>query len=86
MIHEQAKKIALRSGHEPVKNLSVFADVKMGQDVDRLTRRRELVVTRKRNENFVAHAADVDDRLGGQGRGKGAIEEGDHAEWLNVEA
>ncbi len=66
MIDEQSKQIPFRRGHEPVKNLRVLAHVQMGQDLHRLARRGQLVVARKRDENLVADAADIDDRLGGK--------------------
>ena len=38
--------------------MRVFAHVEVGQDLDRLTGSGQFVVARKRNENFVADAAD----------------------------
>ena len=66
VIDEQTKQIALGRGHEAVKNVRVFAHVQMGQNLHRLARRREFVVARERDENFVADAAHIDDGLGRQ--------------------
>src|SRR6266403_434916 len=50
----------------------------MRENTNGLPRRRKFVVTRKRDENFVADAADIDDGLRGQGVDEFAVEEGDH--------
>src|SRR5205814_2158038 len=66
VVDQQSKQVAFGAGHEAVKDLRIFANVKMNQDLNWLSGSRQFVITRKRNENFVADAADVDDHLGGQ--------------------
>ena len=58
--------------------MRVLADGQMGENADRLTDRRQLVVTRKRNENFVTDAVHIDDRLRRQRALQFAVEKGDH--------
>src|SRR4051812_36575038 len=78
VVDQEPKEIALCRGHETVENLGVFADVKMSEDMDRLAGGGEFVVAGKRDENFVANAPYVDDRLGRKGRGQVAVEKSDH--------
>ena len=63
VVDEEPKQIAFGGGHEAVKNLRVFADVEMSEDLHGLTGRGKFVVARQRDENFVADAADLDDGL-----------------------
>src|ERR1700726_3218220 len=50
----------------------------MSEDLHRLSSRGQFVVTRERNENFIADTADIDDRLSGQRGSESAVEKGDH--------
>src|SRR2546430_6685412 len=78
VVDEQTKQVAFGGGHEPVENVRVFPDVEMSQDLNGLSGGGQFIVARERNENFVADAAHVDDRLGGQGRSERPVEKGNH--------
>src|SRR5688500_14664589 len=78
VVDEEAEEVALRRGHEAVKNVRVFADMEMRQDLHRLTGGGKFIVAGKRDENFVADATDIHNRLGGQGRREIAVEKRDH--------
>ena len=78
VVDEQTKKIALGGRHESIKNVRVFAHVKMGKDLQGLAGRREFVVARQGNENLVANARHVDDRLRWQSRDQLALKKGNH--------
>ena len=85
VVDEQTKQVTLGGGHEAVENVRVFPDMQMSQDVDGLSGGGQFVVARERDENFVADAAHVHDRLGRQSGGEFAVEKGDHAGWLKRE-
>jgi len=63
VVHQQSKQIPFSRAHESVKDMRVFAHGQMGENSDGLTGGGKFVVTRKRNENFVADAVDIDRRL-----------------------
>src|SRR4029450_11041867 len=66
VIDPQSKKIALRRRHESIKDLCVFPYVQMSQNANILASCRQFIVARKRNKNFVADSANIDNRLRGQ--------------------
>jgi len=50
----------------------------MRENPNGLARRRELIVTRKRDENFIADAADIDNDLRGKSVNEFSGKKGDH--------
>src|SRR5437762_13407465 len=78
VIDYQSKKIALSCGHESVKDLCIFAHMQVSQNANTLASCRQFVVARKRNKNFVANSANIDNRLRGQRSDQFAVEKCDH--------
>src|SRR5438034_11004783 len=64
--------------------MSVFANGQMSKNTNRFADGRQFIVARERNEDFVADAADVNNRLRRQRADKSAIEKRDHGNCCNV--
>src|ERR1043166_10160955 len=60
VVDEQPKKITLGWRHESIKHVCILTYGQMRQNAYRLSNRRQLVIARKRNEDFVAGARYVD--------------------------
>ena len=58
--------------------MCIFPYVKVGEDAHHLARRGKFVVARTRNNNFVADAANIDNRLSRLRTDEFAVEKRDH--------
>ena len=66
--------------------MCIFANRQMRENANGMTRLGQTVVAGQRYENFVTHAADIDDGLCRQRVDQFAVEEGDNGMIKKVEA
>ena len=78
IVYEQSEKVALRRGHKAIKHMRVLPNGQVSKNTNRLTDRWKFIVTRERNEHFIANAADINNGLGGQSADEFAVEKRDH--------
>src|SRR5690606_23038498 len=78
IVDQQKKKVPLGPGEKPVKNMGVFAHLKIGLERDLLTGERKFFKGRKRNQDLIADIPHIQDYLVGKDVDEFAFKKCDH--------